>query len=116
MAGKALLAPRAVSDLVPHGAGRVINSDLMTASRSPKGTIASGASSRLMEAVFPPDRVLRLHLLRDPEFTKVRDEQDRVADISQLNRRQLLENATRLTTRMSPWLLGCVARVRPARY
>ena len=70
--------------------------------------------SEVMEAVFPPDRTLRLQLLRDPEFAAIRAEQDRVAESSKQARRKLLEGTIRLTPRMSPWLFNCLARVREA--
>jgi peptidase M48-like protein/tellurite resistance protein TerB len=77
-------------------------------------SILSESTSELMTAVFPPDRALRLQLLRDPEFAKVREEQNRAAEGSKRNRRKLLEGTIRLTQRMSPWLFKCLARVREA--
>jgi Zn-dependent protease with chaperone function len=77
-------------------------------------TMLSAASPELMKAVFPPDRALRLQLLGDPGFAKIRDEQNRVTDASKRVRRKLLEDTIRLTPRMSPWLFKCLARVRDA--
>jgi hypothetical protein len=71
-------------------------------------------SSELVGVAFPPDRALQKQLLRDPRFTEVRGEQQTLAEATKRIRRRLLEDAVRLTPRMSPWLFKCLNRVRDA--